>query len=164
MVINKGIEQIDFKSITLDSNLILLNSSEEKIKKNFIINTITDLAVNKDVAAAVINSKLKILDATKEIIQNQVEFNINENITNEEWKELSIKISNLMNSKIFLSSENNIDLKELLKKCNELIENKNIKVIIIDDITSIEDYEEENTLKELEELTNTYKITVLAIK
>lgn len=145
--------------------LIIKNFNSTKDKNKFVVELVTDLAVEQNVKVSILNSKVSIKDMTKALIQRQAKFNIDKNISNENWKELEPKLINLANSNLYISYTSGISLNELLEKINFVKQEKDIDIIIVDDIYSLTDYEEEkgNIFKELEKISVELHISILAI-
>jgi hypothetical protein len=142
MLVQTEINEIDNILNINDKGLITAFSNSNEEKKKFVYNIAYNMAIKYETSIAILNSS------------------INKNNLKEVQKLLRKASTNVL-----VNSASSYTLNELIEKCKYVKSNKNIKVIIIDEINTITNFEKEQAeiFSKLKELATTLNICILVI-
>jgi len=158
------IEQLKSYLDTKQNNFILINTNSKEERNIFLINFIVKCVYEDNIKIGIINYSFRQSVLIKSLIKRKLQLNPllkNELKTNKN----GIVLKNIGNSNLYLSSSSSMNVKELIQKIEEIKEKEDIKIMIIDSVKNIIDYEEqkENLYKELQILSNKLNINIIKI-
>lgn len=158
------IEQLKSYLDTKQNNFILINTNSKEEKNIFLINFIVKCVYEDNIKIGIINYSFRQSVLIKSLIKRKLQLNPllkNELKTNKN----GIVLKNIGNSNLYLSSSSSMNVKELIKRIEEIKEKEDVKIMIIDSVKNIIDYEEqkENLYKELQILSNKLNINIIKI-
>lgn len=148
------IEELKEKVIKSQNELIRLDFNSFQKKNTYLIHLISNLIVNENKRILTINCNGYLVDAAiKHLIQRDSKNYIDENgnLIKELYKNLT-RISN-------------INLENIKNECIEIKKNKDIDLIIINQINIIMNFKDQKEIifKELEKLSKELKVVIITI-
>lgn len=158
------IEQLKDYLDTNQNNFILINCNSNNEKYNFLINFIVKGVLEDNIKIGVINYSFRQSVLIKSLIKRKLQ--LDPILKRElEINKKGITLKNIGNSNLYLSSSSSMNVKELIQKIEEIKEKEDIKIMIIDSVKNITDYEEqkENLYKDLQELSNKLNINIFQV-
>lgn len=164
MLIQTEINEIDNILNINDKGLITAFSNSNTEKEKFILNIASNIAIKHNNSIAILNSSIGFRRFINECIRIQYE-SINKTDFKDDFKEFKNRLKNVTNSNLLVNFASSYNSNELIEKCRYVKENKNVKVIIIDKIDTIIDFEKEQTeiFSKLKELAVELNICILVI-
>lgn len=158
------IEQLKSYLDTKQNNFILINTNSKEEKNIFLINFIVKCVYEDNIKIGVINYSFRQSVLIKSLIKRKLQLNSLLKRELEINKKGTI-LKNIGNSNLYLSSVSSMNIKELVQKIEEIKEQEDVKIIIIDSVKYITDYEEEkeNLYKDLQILSNRLNINIIKI-
>lgn len=158
------IEQLKSYLDTKQNNFILINTNSKEEKNKFLINFIVKCVYEDNIKIGVINYSFRQSVLVKSLIKRKLQ--LNPLLRNElETNKKGIILKNIGNSNLYLSSTSSMNVKELIEKIEEIKEKEDTKIMIIDSVKNITDYEEQkkNLYKDLQELSNKLNINIFQV-
>ncbi len=158
------IEQLKDYLDTNQNNFILINCNSNNEKYNFLINFIVKGVLEDNIKIGVINYSFRQSVLIKSLIKRKLQ--LDPILKRElEINKKGITLKNIGNSNLYLSSTSSMNVKELIQKIEGIKEKEGIKIMIIDSVKNIIDYEEqkENLYKDLQELSNKLNINIFQV-
>lgn len=158
------IEQLKDYLDTKQNNFILINTNSKEEKNIFLINFIVKSVWDNNIKIGVINYSFRQSVLIKSLIKRKLQ--LNPLLRNElKTDKKGIALKNIGNSNLYLSSSSSMNVKELIQRIEEIKEKEDIKIMIIDSVKNIIDYEEqkENLYKDLQELSNKLNINIFQV-
>lgn len=157
-------EQLKSYLDTNQNNFILIDTNSKEEKNIFLIKFIVKCVYEDNIKIGVINYSFRQSVLIKSLIKRKLQLNPlfkNELRTNKK----GIVLKNIGNSNLYLSSSSSMNVKELIQRIEEIKEKEDIKIMIIDNVKNVTDFEEqkENLYKDLQTLSNKLNINIIRV-
>jgi replicative DNA helicase len=118
------------------SDLIIVAARPSMGKTAFVLSMARNMSVDHDVSVAFFSLEMSSPQLIKRLIVSESGISHekirNGKLTPHEWAQLTVKISDLQNSKIFIDDSPALSIFELRAKCRRLKAQYNVQIIIID--------------------------------
>jgi len=118
------------------SDLIIVAARPSVGKTAFVLSMARNMAVDHDVPVAFFSLEMSSQQLVKRLLVSESEISHekirNGKLTPHEWAQLTVKIGNLQNSKIFIDDTPALSIFELRAKCRRLKAQHDIQIIILD--------------------------------
>ncbi len=158
------IEQLKSYLETKQNNFILINTNSKEEKNIFLINFIVNCVYEDNIKIGIINYSFRQSVLIKSLIKRKLQLDpiLKKEI---ETNKKGITLKNICNSNLYLSSSSSMNVKELIQRIEEIKEKEDIKIMIIDSVKNIIDYEEqkENLYNDLQKLSNKLNINIIKV-
>lgn len=137
------------------------------IEPNQMIETIKETFENKDIPTLVFSLKMSKNEIVAKLLGNEANIDyekiVNGNLNDEMWSKLSMATEKLNNAKIYIEDTKQISLKEIEEICIKEIKNKNIGLVIIDNIQLIKTAVDTDIVENLHKLAEQLNIQIIAV-
>ncbi len=118
------------------SDLVIVAARPSMGKTAFVLSMARNMAVERDVSVAFFSLEMSSLQLVNRLIVSESEIPHekirNGKLTPQEWTQLTVKIGNLQNSKIFIDDTPALSIFEFRAKCRRLKAQHDVGIIIID--------------------------------
>lgn len=132
-----GFEALDNKTLGFHpNNLVILAARPGMGKTALAMSMARNAAVNSQMPVAIFSLEMEAVELVTRLLSSEAEINSKTlksgKLSHQEWEQLSHKVNNLSQAKIYIDDTPSLTVFQLRAKCRRLVTDHKIKMVVID--------------------------------